>query len=78
MKDAITLLVRGLVDHPEAVVVETVPSDRPDVIRLQIHVAPEDAGKIIGKKGRVAAAIRAIGRAAAARENKRGFVEIVS
>lgn len=78
MKEAITLLVRGLVDHPEAVVVEAVPSNRPDIIRLQVHVAPQDTGKIIGKKGRVAAAIRAIGRAAAARQKKRGFIEIVS
>ncbi|MBI3912124.1 MAG: KH domain-containing protein [Armatimonadetes bacterium] len=78
MNEVITLLVRALVDHPDQVEVKQVETDRRDLIRLEVRVAASDTGKVIGKHGRIAAALRAVGRAAAARQGKRGFVDIVS
>jgi uncharacterized protein len=68
-------VARSIVDDPEAVVVE-VASDRAGV-RLSLHVAPGDMGRIIGKRGRVAQALRSLVRAAAAKDGTDASVDIV-
>jgi predicted RNA-binding protein YlqC (UPF0109 family) len=68
-------VARQLVDEPDAVVVEQEPDRRGVMLRL--HVAPDDMGKVIGKRGRVAQSIRTVVRAAAAREGVEANVDIV-
>ena len=68
-------LARRLVDEPDAVRVEQI--DEPDALVLRLHVAPEDVGKVIGRQGRIARALRTIVRASAARSSYRVLVEIV-
>ena len=68
-------LARQLVDDPDAVVIDY-EQDRRGV-RLRLHVAPPDMGKIIGKRGRVAQAVRTVVRAAGAREGVEANVDIV-
>jgi predicted RNA-binding protein YlqC (UPF0109 family) len=68
-------VARSIVDDPEAVLVE-VASDRAGV-RLSLHVAPGDMGRIIGKRGRVAQALRSLVRAAAAKDGTDASVDIV-
>ena len=71
----LTYLARQIVDDPDGVTVEA-SQDR-GVVRLELFVSPGDMGKVIGRKGRVAQAIRAIVRAAAAQEGISVFVDIV-
>ena len=73
--DLVAYLARGLVDDTEAVRVEEVEQDGAIVLRL--HVAPEEVGKVIGRQGRIARALRTIVRACAARSNRRVLLEIV-
>ena len=68
-------IARSIVDDPDAVVVD-VAADRAGV-RLSLHVAPGDMGRIIGKRGRVAQALRALVRAAAAKDGTDASVDIV-
>jgi len=68
-------LARRLVDDPDAVRVEQIERDGAQV--LQLHVAKDDVGKVIGRQGRIARALRTIVRAGAARSNYRILVEIV-
>jgi uncharacterized protein len=68
-------LARRLVDNPDAVHVEEVERDGAHV--LQLHVAKDDVGKVIGRQGRIARALRTIVRAGAARTSYRILVEIV-
>ncbi len=68
-------LARQLVDDPDAVRVEEV--ERDDATILQLYVAPEDRGKVIGRQGRIARALRTIVRASAARSRQRIVLEIV-
>jgi len=68
-------LARQLVDDPDAVRVEAV--ERDDATILQLYVAPEDRGKVIGRQGRIARALRTIVRAGAARSRQRMVLEIV-
>ena len=75
MKEIVEIIARALVDHPEAVVVEEKDEDRMTVFEL--HVAQEDMGKVIGKQGRTAKAMRTVVKAAATRENQRVTVEII-
>ncbi len=75
MKEIVEIIARSLVDHPESVVVEEKDEERMTVFEL--HVAQEDMGKVIGKQGRIAKALRTVVKAAATRENKRVTVEIV-
>ncbi len=75
MKELLELLARTLVDKPDQVIVEMVEKNRSVV--LELKVAPEDMGKVIGKQGRIAKAIRTIVKAAASREGKKVVVEIV-
>ena len=66
---------RRLVDEPDAVRVEEV--ERDGAIVLQLHVATDDVGKVIGRQGRIARALRTIVRASAARREQRVMLEIV-
>jgi predicted RNA-binding protein YlqC (UPF0109 family) len=68
-------LARRLVDDPDAVRVDEIERDGAHV--LQLHVAKDDVGKVIGRQGRIARALRTIVRAGAARSNYRILVEIV-
>ncbi|TML43051.1 MAG: KH domain-containing protein [Actinobacteria bacterium] len=68
-------VARQIVDDPEAVVVELEEGRRG--VTLRLHVAPDDMGRVIGRRGRVAHAIRTVVRAAAAREGLDAQVDIV-
>ncbi len=75
MKDLVELIAKALVDHPEQVSVERIEDER--TITIELRVAAEDMGKVIGKQGRIAKAIRTVVNAAATGEKKRVLVEIV-
>ena len=75
MKELVTFIAASLVDQPDDVTVSA--SEQEDVIVLELRVAKEDIGKVIGKQGRTARAIRALLSAAAGRENKKARLEIV-
>lgn len=75
MNELVELLVKSLVDKPDQVSVQAVEGDRSTV--LELRVAPEDMGKVIGKQGRIAKAIRTIVKAAASKEGKKVIVEIM-
>lgn len=74
MPELLAWIARHLVDDPEAVRVET--EERDDVIVLRLHVAPDDVGKVIGRQGRIARALRTIVRASGARDDRRVVLEI--
>ena len=74
MGELLAYLARELVDDPEAVRVEE--EEREDALVLVLHVAPDDVGKVIGRQGRIARALRTLIRASAVREHRRVFVEI--
>ena len=73
--EIVEYLARRLVDEPEAVRVEEV--ERDGAIVLQLHVAKDDVGKVIGRQGRIARALRTVVRAAAARREQRVLLEIM-
>ena len=75
MKEIVEVIAKSLVDHPENVVVEEKQDGNQTV--LELHVAPDDMGKVIGKQGRIAKAMRTVVKAASMRENKKVTVEIV-
>ena len=75
MKELLEFLARELVDNPDAVKVTEVTDDRGLLLRL--HVDPDDMGKVIGRGGRTARAIRSIVRAAAPRRDIHASVDIV-
>ncbi len=75
MKDLIKYIAQALVDHPEAVEVSEVEGTQSSVIELK--VAKDDMGKIIGKQGRTAHAIRTILSAASAKVKKKSIFEII-
>jgi hypothetical protein len=75
MKELLESIAKYLVDHPDEVSVHEVEGERS--LMLELHVAQEDMGKVIGKQGRIAKAIRVIMKAAAVHEDKRVMVEIV-
>ena len=75
MEELLEVIARNLVDNPDAVTVSEVKGERS--IILELKVAPEDMGKVIGKQGRIAKAIRTVVKAAAIHEDKRIVVEIV-
>ncbi|MBQ3797550.1 MAG: KH domain-containing protein [Butyrivibrio sp.] len=75
MKELVEVIAKALVDNPGEVVVTEKTEGRNIVIEL--HVAPSDMGKVIGKQGRIAKAIRAVVKAASTRENLKVDVEIV-
>ena len=75
MNELVEVIAKALVDNPEEVVVTEKNEGRNTVIEL--HVAPSDMGKVIGKQGRIAKAIRAVVKAAASKADKKVIVEIV-
>ena len=75
MKDLVEIIAKSLVDNPEEVHVNEIQGEQ-DLI-LELRVAPEDMGKVIGKQGRVAKAIRTVVKAAALNENQKVVVEII-
>jgi len=75
VKDILEFVARYLVDNPDEVKVESLEGQR--AIILQLSVAPEDMGKIIGRNGRVAKALRTLVGAAAVRDGRSAIVEIV-
>ena len=75
MKELVEVIAKALVDHPEGVVVtETV---NPKSIVLELKVDTEDMGKVIGKQGRIARAIRTVVKSAASKDEKKVIVEIL-
>ena len=75
MKELVEVIAKALVDHPEEVSVNEKNEGR--TLVLELHVADGDMGKVIGKQGRIAKAIRPVVKAAAAKEDKRVVVDIV-
>ena len=75
MAELLAELARRLVDDPDAVRVDQL--ERDGAVVLQLHVAKDDVGKVIGRQGRIARALRTIVRAGAARQSHRVLVEIV-
>ncbi|HYY02739.1 MAG TPA: KH domain-containing protein [Gaiellaceae bacterium] len=75
MAELLEYLARQLVDDPDAVSVEQAEGD--DELVLRLHVAEADRGKVIGRQGRIARALRAVVRASAVRERRRVRLEIV-
>jgi len=71
----VTYLVHAIASDTEAVVIHT--EERGDAVRFKIHVAPEDMGRVIGRRGRVAQAIRTVVAAAGARDGVQTSVDIV-
>ena len=76
MKEVLEIIARSLVDYPDEVDVKEVLNDD-QTVTLELRVADSDMGKVIGKQGRIAKAIRTVVKAAASRENKKASVEIL-
>jgi hypothetical protein len=74
MAELLAYLARELVDSPDAVRVDE--EEREGALVLVLHVAPDDVGKVIGRHGRIARALRTLVRASAVREGRRVLVEI--
>lgn len=74
--DVLTYIAKSLVDNPDAVVVTEVEEEDGEIV-LELRVHPDDMGKVIGKRGRTAKAIRTMVKAAATREGGAATVEIV-
>ena len=75
-KQLLAYLAEGLVDDPDAVSVEQFEEDNGTIV-LELCVGPDDYGKVIGRGGRTAAALRTVVKAAAVKENRRVLVDIV-
>jgi predicted RNA-binding protein YlqC (UPF0109 family) len=75
MVELLEYIAKSLVDNPDQVEVAQVEEE--DIIRLELRVAQEDMGKVIGKQGRIAKAIRTVIKAATAKEKKKVIVEII-
>lgn len=75
MKDLLEYLAKAIVDHPDDVQIEVIEGERSVI--LQLRVNPEDIGKVIGKQGRIAQALRTLVKAAATKQGKNAIVEIL-
>ena len=75
MLELITYTAKALVDHPDQV--EVIEKEQAESVVYELHVAQEDMGKVIGRQGRIAKAIRTIVKAATPRDAKPVFVEII-
>ncbi|MBQ1868321.1 KH domain-containing protein [Selenomonas sp.] len=75
MKELVEVIAKSLVDHPEVVRVDERQEEGQTV--LELHVAEDDMGKVIGRQGRIAKAMRTVVKAAATRENTKVTVEII-
>ena len=74
MKELVEVIAKSLVNHPEEVVVTETETERETV--LELKVAPSDMGKVIGKQGRIAKAIRSVVKVAASKEDKKVTLDI--
>ena len=75
MKELVEVIAKSLVDYPDQVVVTETENEK--AIVLELRVAQSDMGKVIGKQGRIAKAIRSVVKAAASKEEKKVIVEIM-
>jgi predicted RNA-binding protein YlqC (UPF0109 family) len=75
VKDLVEIIAKALVDNPDKVKVMETESDK--TIIIELSVAPEDMGKVIGKHGRIARAIRTVVKSSAAKTDKKVIVEIL-
>ena len=75
MKELVEVIAKALVDDPDSVVVNE--REYKKTMILEVHVADSDMGKVIGKQGRIAKAIRSVVKAAAAKEDKKVIVDIM-
>ncbi|HHU71593.1 MAG TPA: KH domain-containing protein [Clostridiales bacterium] len=75
MKELVEIIAKSLVDHPDEVVVTETETDKAIVVELR--VASDDMGKVIGKQGRIAKSIRTVVKAAATKDDKKVVVEIL-
>lgn len=75
MKELVEVIAKALVENPNEVVVTQ--KEEGKNITVELHVAPSDMGKVIGKQGRIAKAIRSVVKAASSKDNKRVDVEII-
>ncbi|MBR5509250.1 MAG: KH domain-containing protein [Lachnospiraceae bacterium] len=75
MKELVEVIAKSLVDHPDEVVVTETEKDNATIVELR--VSPTDMGKVIGKQGRIAKAIRSLVKAAASKDDKKVVVEIM-
>jgi uncharacterized protein len=76
MEDLLAYLARALVDDPDAVEVDGFEEDDGTIV-IELRVAPEDTGKVIGRGGRTIAALRTVVKASAVRENRRVLVDVI-
>ncbi len=74
MKELVEVIAKSLVDNPEEVIVEETETERE--IILELHVASADMGKVIGKQGRIAKAIRSVVKAASSKDDRKVTLEI--
>ena len=75
MKELVEVIAKSLVDHPEDV--EVIETSKDDAIYVELKVAQEDMGKVIGKEGKVAKSIRTVMKAVAGKERKKVSIEFV-
>ena len=75
VKELVEVLAKALVDHPDEVIVTETEKENATIVELR--VSPTDMGKVIGKQGRIAKAIRSVVKAAASKDDKKIVVEIV-
>ncbi len=75
MKELVEVIAKSLVEHPEEVVVTETENEKS--ILVELRVAQSDMGKVIGKQGRIAKAIRSVVKAASSKEDKKVVVEIL-
>ena len=74
MKELVEVIAKAVVDNPDEVVVTE--TEKEDTTVIELKVAPSDMGKVIGKQGRIAKAIRSVVKAAASKEEKKVIVDI--
>ena len=74
MQELLTFVAQSLVEHPEQVTVTE--TEGPEAVILELHVAEDDMGKVIGKQGRIAKAMRTVLKAAASKDGKKVNLEI--
>ena len=83
MKELVEVIAKSLVEHPDEVVVTETENEKSILVELKVailvelKVAPSDMGKVIGKQGRIAKAIRSVVKAASSKEDKKVVVEIL-
>ena len=75
MKELLEYLAKALVDNPDDVRIEMIEGERSVILQLRVH--PDDVGKVIGKQGRIANALRTLVKAAATKQGKSAMVEIL-